>query len=247
MAVYNLPNIQMRGSTMKKTSLLALLVTVAIPGFAGAQTKFPWQFGKEYVVNFKQGAASIGTEKVTFKQVKRDGKDAIEARNVVSLNVGGMNASLRCTFITTADAKPIEYTSDIEQGNVKLKIVSTFKDGRVATMISGAVNAAKEDPCPPDVFCFENNMLAGAMLAAPQFKLEVGKPFSMRGYYPSILMMVKMTLDPKALKAITIGGKSLECYECQIPEINGTIWVTKDGRLVKLQQGVMTVEVTSLE
>lgn len=232
---------------MRKTLLLALLFPFVVPGFAEAQAKFPWQFGKEYVVNYKQGGASIGTEKVTFKQVKRDGKDAIEARNVVNLNVGGQNVSMRAVFTATPDASPIEYVNDVEQGTQRIKLVSQFKDGRVSTMISGAINASKEDPFPAGVFCFENNMLAGAMLASPQFKLEVGKPFSMRGFYPSVLMTVKMTLDAKALKPITIEGKSLECYECQIPEINAMMWVTKDGRLVRLQQGPMTVEVSSLD
>ena len=51
---------------MRTTALLALMIQFVLSGLAEAQTKFTWQFGKEYVVNYKQGTVSIGTEKVTF-------------------------------------------------------------------------------------------------------------------------------------------------------------------------------------
>jgi hypothetical protein len=130
-----------------------------------------------------------------------------------------------------------------------LKIESKFKDGKVSSTVSGLVNMTKEDNVSAGTFFLDNDMIAGAMLLCTQLKFEVGKKVETECYFPSALQTLKLTFDVKSLKKIKVGGKDVECYETElsVANVKATFWVTKDGRMVKNEQGPITTEIGSLD
>lgn len=237
-------------TTTGTTKLSAVLLLFCVAA-AHAQAKFPWKLDREYVVAYRDGTLDVGTERVTFRQVRRDGQEMYEVKSAATLRPAGQTMKSTTTFLATLNAAPLELLHEIESAAGKTRVNSRFRQNTVATAITGVTDLRREEVLRPNTFCFEGSILALGMLAATQFKLETGKKTVVSGYYASAMQAVLLNFDARTLKPIDLGGKSLECYECVVdfgqPGAVGTAWITKDGRLVKFQMGQLTIEVLSLD
>src|SRR5262249_19790406 len=109
---------------------------------------------------------------------------------------------------------------------------------------SGAKELSRQIRIGPGTYCFDNNLLASLALICTQLRFEKDKNVEVSTFHPSSLQIIALTFKPIQLKSVTIAGKKMECWECEVLPIKNTFWITTDGRFVKAQQGNLTMELT---
>jgi hypothetical protein len=215
------------------------------PAVAATPTKakpLPWEFGKKYTYSYKQAGTEIGVETFVVKKVELDGKDAYEVHADVELKAGGVVLKGPTTLAVTPAAQPLSFRRDLDAAGQKYTIECVFREGKVDAKISGAKNLTQEIKVPAGVYCFDNNLMSCFAVICSQLTFEAEKELEVRTFHPSTLQIIPLTFKPKAPSRVEIGGKEIECYECEVLPIKNTFWITRDGRFVKAQQGNVVIE-----
>ena len=211
---------------------------------ASAEAKpLPWKLGQEYKFKYSQGDKELGTESFTINQIEQDGADAYELKAEVQLKIN-LIASLKTntTLIVAPNAQPISFTQDLSALLQKVKIACSFKDGVVKEKISGTTSLSREIKLPAGAYCFDNNFMGAWALICSQLKLAADKPIQIQTFHPSTLQLIPLTFTAEAPAAIEIGGKEVDCFECEVSPIKNTFWVSRDGRFLRAKQGDLVIE-----
>ena|GEM_PF-3056499 len=203
----------------------------------------PWKIGQEYKFKYTRGSKELGTESFTINQVEKDQADAYELKAEVQLKIN-LIASLKTntTLVVAPTAQPISFTQDLSALLQKVKIACSFEDGVVKEEIRGTTNLSREIKLPAGAYCFDNNFMGSWALICSQLNLVADEPVQIQAFHPSTLQIIALTFTAKVPAAIEIGGKQVDCFECEVSPIKNTFWVSRDGRFLRAKQGDVVIE-----
>ena len=203
----------------------------------------PWKIGQEYKFKYSRGGKEFGTESFTINQIEKDEADAYELKAEVQLKIN-LIASLKTntTLVVAPTAQPISFMQDLSALLQKVKIACSFEDGVVKEEIRGTTNLSREIKLPTGAYCFDNNFMGSWALICSQLDLVADEPVQIQTFHPSTLQVIALTFTAKFPAAIEIGGKQVDCFECEVSPIKNTFWVSRDGRFLRAKQGDVVIE-----
>src|SRR5262249_41448339 len=204
----------------------------------------PWKLDRKYTYRYTQDDKELGKEVVTFTKVKREGKDAYQMKSEATLKVGGSEFKKTTLLTVEPNALPLSLHSDLDAAGTKYTIECVFRDGTAHVKVSGARELTHESKAPIGVYCFDNNLMGSWAMLFSQLDYVVDKEVSVRAFHGSSLQVLPITFKPGAPTEVTIGGKKLSCYKCEIATLSSTFWITRDGRFVKSHQGNLVIELS---
>jgi hypothetical protein len=204
----------------------------------------PWKLDKQYAFKFSQDDKEIGREVITFTKGKREGKESCQVKSELNLKAGGVTIKSTASLTTAPNGLPLVFHRVLEADGKKYTIECTFREGTVQAKVSGDKELAREIKVPEGVYCFDNNLMASWALIFSQLNYEAGKEVSIRTFHPSSLQILPIAFKPGPPAQVTVGGKKVECYRCEVASIANTFWITRDGMFVRAQQGGLVIELT---
>src|SRR5579884_2603692 len=202
----------------------------------------PWKPDRKYTFTFTQAGKEFGTEVVSIMKVKHGGKDAYRMNSDLSLKAGGRDIKSTTSLTVEPNGMPLAFHRDYDIAGTKYTIECTFREGTAQVKVSGARELTRAIKVPAGVYCFDNNLMGSWVLLLSQLDYAAGKEVSVRAFHPSSLQILPITFKPEAPAEMSIGGKKLACYKCDISSLHSVFWITRDGRFVKTQQGDMVIE-----
>ncbi len=203
---------------------------------------FPWKLGVPHRFRYTQGEQVLVDETFTFRSVTHQGEKALELQDSLKLTI---NDSLSLTsdtrLVVRPDIRPLLIDRTFKTTR-ETKVACRFQEDKVIVEISGSRKLKREIDVPKNVYCFDNNLTASFALICSQLQLEIGKPLRIDTYHPSSLQVIPLTITPKAKETIDVTGEQIECFRCKVDPIGNTFWISTGGRLVKVTQGNLTIE-----
>jgi hypothetical protein len=94
----------------------------------------------------------------------------------------------------------------------------------------------------PADLCFDNNLIGSFAAICTQLDLAPGKTVNVRTYHPSSMQIIPLTIKCESVEKVKISGEEVECFKCLVGPINNNFWITRDGRLMKVSQGSLVIE-----
>lgn len=226
--------------------------------FAAARP-LPWKPNVPYVYVYRQGDQKLGEERFHFgdgnanEDNRSNGADEnvpSRLRVVAELNLRLdllRSLSSKAQLTAAANGRPLKFRRELSALLQTTTIECQFQETKVQTTVSGLTRLEREIDLPPGAFCFDNNFLAGWALAASQLPLEPEQTLLVRTYHPSLMQILPITFNVKEAVSVKIGDDMVECLRCEIEPIKNTFYITRDGRLVKVTQGDLVIELQALE
>ena len=207
-----------------------------------------WKPGTKYTYSYKKGEQDLGTETFSISKIKHAGKDAYELKSTIELRLSPM-ASLKSNtkLVSATNGTPLAFERNLSVPGREVTIKCTFSGGSVKEEIGGAQQMTREVKLPAGAFCFDNNLTSSFAVICSQLTLEPGKAVTVQTFHPPSLQVIPITITPKAPAKISIGGKEIECYECDVAPIRNTFWISRDGRLLRATQGGLSIEVSPVD
>ncbi len=202
-----------------------------------------WKLGKPYTFTYRKGDKELGAETFTLTKKEQDDVTVLRLADDVKLKINMLSSLTSHTeIVATLNARPKTFQREFSVLLTKTKVDCIFSEQSVQVEISGSKSLSREIKLPENVYCFDNNLMGCWVLICAQLQLEPGKPITIRTFHPSSLRIIPLTITPKAPAAIKIGGKEVDCFECEIAPIKNAFWITRDGRFVRARQGDLVIE-----
>jgi hypothetical protein len=127
-------------------------------------------------------------------------------------------------------------------------IACDFQKGVVKEKITGTKNIEQEIKIAPGTFCFDNNFIPSFALICSQLDIKENTQIDVRTFHPSTMQVLPLAFQVKGRRAIKIGEREVECFECFVTLIKNTFWITPDGRLVRIEAaGGLAIDLHPLE
>lgn len=147
----------------------------------------------------------------------------------------------------TSEGVPLSYGLEVSIDDAKQKLTATFTEDKVlATVTKGGPASEHSVPYSPDIFVVDNNMIGQWGLMLGRLPLKVGQEISQKIFVPQALMEMDILVDVTGEETVQVGGSQEEAYVCQIAPIGEICWVTRSGRLVRLEDKKQSLVVTLL-
>ncbi len=234
-------------TTIRVTHYQPANATVAAA--APAQAKpLGWKLNKPYTFLYRKSDKEFGSETFTITQKEQDGKSVLQLDDEVKLKINMLSSlASRTELVVAPNATPISFRRDCSVLLTKTRVDCVFGKKTVQVEVSGSKSLSREIELPEGVYCFDNNLMGCWVLIGSQLQLEPGKAITIRTFHPSSLQIILLTITPKPLAAIKIGGNEVECFECDVAPIKNTFWFTRDGRFVRARQGELVIELKELD
>jgi RsiW-degrading membrane proteinase PrsW (M82 family) len=129
----------------------------------------------------------------------------------------------------------------------KQTLQAFFEQGAVeATVWKGAGESTHRLPVSPYIFVVDNNMIGQWGMMLGLLPMELGDKIRCKIFVPQALTEMDIQIDVKEVETVPVGDQEEEVYVCHIAPIGETCWVTKDGKLVKLEDKKQSLIVTLL-
>ncbi len=209
---------------------------------AGPARPLSWKRGQEYVYKYTKSGQAIGTEKFRFEKIEVDGREAIQLHDTLDLADGAVVVKSTTRMTANLNATPISFHREMDAVGKKYVFDCDFQADVVKTKITGAANMTRDINIAPGVQCFDNNLIGSFSLICSQLALEPGKTIDIRTYHPSSMQVFALSIKVGATEQLQVEGKEVECFKCLVEPIKNTFWITRDGRLVKVAQGPLVIE-----
>jgi hypothetical protein len=150
-------------------------------------------------------------------------------------------------LILTERGRPSSYDLEVFIEGEKQTLQAFFEEGTVeATVWKGGGESTHRLPVSPYVFVVDNNMIGQWGMMLGLFPLEVGDKIRCKIFVPQALTEMDIQVDVREVETVLVGGVEQEAYVCHIAPIGEICWVTKDGKLVKLEDKKQSLIVTLL-
>jgi hypothetical protein len=206
--------------------------------------KINWPLQKPLYFKYTQAGTVLGFEKVNLEKIEHDGREAYQLTSDVELKVGEVSVKGPVKLVVEANGIPIVFHRKMVANGKDVIIDCTFEKGSVHENISGAQNLERDVKLNPGDFCFDNNFMGAWILICSQLELKKGSSIDVRTFHPSSMQVIPLTFEVSGQEKVTVLGKEVECFVCDIEPIKNKFWVTTDGRFVKAQQGTLVVELS---
>jgi transglutaminase-like putative cysteine protease len=206
-----------------------------------------WKLDRDYVYSYSQNGTHLGTETFRLRQSIQDEQPVWELTDKFDLTAGGTRVQSSTRMLTSVRATPLLFDREMTAQGSTVKRICQFRDQAVSVRISGAVQATQDLQIPGDCYCFDNNLIASFALICSQFELEENTQFDIRTFHPTSSSVINLTFQVKGVRQIRLGNAEQECFECWVEPIKNTFWITRDGRLVKVEAGGLSIEVSPIE
>lgn len=207
-----------------------------------------WRLNTPYVFKYRKGDSSLGEEKFQIEEVEADGQKRLKLTSELNLKINLLSSLSSKTELTTMlNGKPVSMKRKLTALLQTTRIECEFQGDKVNAKVIGLTRLERDIDLPAGAFCFDNNLMGCWVLIGSQLPLKADKPVAIRTFHPSSLQLIPLTLHPKPPAKIKVGGKEVECFECDLPSIKNTFWFTTDGRFVRAQQGDLVIELADLD
>ena len=134
-----------------------------------------------------------------------------------------------------------------EDRGTKVTQECTFQNDAVKVKITGRTEMEREISLKPGIYCFDNNLISSFALICSQFDLQENSKIELRTFHPSTMSVIALTFQLKQIKKIPVAEQEVECFECFVEPIKNTFWITRDGRLVKVEARGLAIELSPLD
>jgi hypothetical protein len=122
-----------------------------------------------------------------------------------------------------------------------------FQEKIVSAKITGRRQLSRDIPVQPGTYCFDNNFIPSFALICSQFTLAENSKVDIRTFHPSSLQVIPLSFQIKEVKKIQVSGREVECFECLVEPIKNTFWITRDGRLMKVEAAGLSIDVSPVD
>lgn len=89
----------------------------------------------------------------------------------------------------------------------------------------------------PSTLLLDTDMIGWFDFMYSTLSLEAGQSIDVPAFFPLDFRVTTITINvrPEQMK-IEVGGKNFDVFVCDVPELDETDYVTKDGTLVKIER-----------
>ncbi|KPL17797.1 MAG: hypothetical protein AMJ92_10950 [candidate division Zixibacteria bacterium SM23_81] len=145
----------------------------------------------------------------------------------------------------SSEGVPLSYGLEVSFDEEKQKLTATFTEDTVlAAVTKGGRTSQHSVPYSPDIFVVDNNMIGqwGFMLGL--LPLKVGQEIPQKIFVPQALMEMDILVEVTGEETVQVNGSQEQAYICQIAPIGEICWITRSGRLVRLEDKKQSLVVT---
>ncbi len=206
-----------------------------------------WKLERDYTYTYVQNATTLGTEVFRVTPVELDGKPSYCVTDTLDLTAQGKRVQSTTQLTVGSNALPRSFHRVFEAGGVKVTRQCDFRDDKVKVSITGPTEMKREISLQPGTYCFDNNLISSFALLCSQLDLKEDSQIELRTFHPSTMSVIPLTFQLKKVQKIPLAGQEVECFECFVEPIKNTFWLTRDGRLVKVEAPGLAIEVSPLD
>jgi hypothetical protein len=207
-----------------------------------AARPWSWKLGQEYTYRFSKDGNAIGDEKFRFEKIEVDGQPAFQLTDNLGLADGPVVVKGTTKLVVKPNAEPVSYHRELDAAGKKYVFDCGFEGNVVKAKITGAANMTRDIQLKPADLCFDNNLIGSFAAICTQLTLEPGKTVDVRTYHPSSMQIITLTFKCERVETVEICGEEVECFKCLVGPINNNFWISRDGRLMKVSQGPLVIE-----
>ena len=207
-----------------------------------------WKPGTDYTFAFRQGGRSIGQEVFSLTNTRSTDGPTIRVTSRLDLSI---NANTRlqsdATFTMQPNGIPRSYHRTFNVAGNQTTIDCRFEQGKVEQKITGARSIERDVALRERVFWFDNNLISSFALLCSQLDPSTRRPIRLHAYHPSSMQILTLTFTPKGRRERQVAGRKMVCYEFDVAPIRNTFSIAEDGRLVRVEQGDLVIELKPKE
>ena len=225
-------------------SLLSVVI-LASPVFAFQQQdtlpELPWELDTKYVFRYEEDGVAIGAEEFTF-QLRGKADEGYDVNSTVKLANGEAEYEFKTRLITTQQGHPISYLRKAKIDEKLLNIRNDFEDQKVSVHVSGMMRLDQEVKLTDKVFCFDSNLMASWCLLTSVWNLEPESRFEIQTFHASALKINPIEVEVGKERRFKWNGQTVEGVVCHLDPLNNNLYFDKTGRLLRVQQGKLLME-----
>ncbi len=202
----------------------------------------PWKPNQLYTYVYNQGDKQLGSESFSFVQPTEGADAAFRLEAEIKLSLGFFMSLVADTTLTTnKTAHPISFHRNLAAGLQKVNISCAFDGKTVSEKVSGSKNLDQTVQYPPGAYCFDNNFTSSFALIFSQLDVESDGAFTMQTFHPSSLQIIPLKILPKEWGSVAMDDVDVEARRFEVSPIQNTIWVTRNRRLIRVEQGDLAI------
>ncbi len=218
-----------------------------LSGSALTSKPMPWKTGQDYTYTYVQNGTELGTETFHISEIERDGQPLRQVSDKLDLTTQGTHIQSTTQLVVGPNVLPRSFHRDFEVGDTKVTRQCDFHDDTVQVNITGPTNLQRTIALKPDTYCFDNNLISSFAILCSQFDLKEDQKIELRTFHPSSLSVIALTFQLKQVHKIRVSGREIECFECFVEPIKNTFWITRDGRLAKVEAPGLAIDLSPLD
>ena len=205
------------------------------------EDELPWGLGTTYVFRYQEQGAIIGSEEFTI-QLRGKVEDGFDVNSTVKLADDEAKYEFKTRLLTTQHGHPVNYSRKAKIDEKLLNIQNDFQDERVTVHASGMVRLDQEIKIPKSVFCFDSNLMASWALLTSFWELEPSSKFEIQTFHNTALKINPVKVEVSKEKRFKWNGQVIEGVVCHLDPLNNNLYFDKTGRLLRVQQGKLIME-----
>ncbi len=207
----------------------------------------PWKLDQDYTYTYVQNAVKLGTEVFRVAKAELDGQEYRTVTDTLDLTAQGTHIQSTTQMMVQPNVLPRSFQRVHEDRGTKVTQECTFQNDAVKVKITGPTEMEREISLKPGIYCFDNNLISSFALICSQFDLQENSKVELRTFHPSSMSVIALTFQLKQIKKIPVAEQEVECFECFVEPIKNTFWITRDGRLVKVEARELAIELSPLD
>ncbi len=209
----------------------------------GPARPISWQLNHDYTYAYMKGTEKLGTEVFQIAKVTTDGRDTYQVTDKLDVTAQGTHVMSDTRFVVQDDVLPEMFHRTFDVRDTKVTRDCTFGDGKVSIRVTGPTEMEREISLKPGTYLFDNNLIASFAMLCSQFDLQEDHQIDIRTFHPTSLSVIPLTFQLKKVKTLSLGSEQVECFECNVEQIKNTFWISRDGRLVKVDIPSASIEI----
>jgi len=151
------------------------------------------------------------------------------------------------TLTLTPDGRPVTYDLNVSVDGQEQKLEVSFSDSTVEAAVQKAGGESRHSlPFHADSYVVDNNMIGQWGLMLGLLPLGAAEEIQQRIFVPQALTEMDVMIKVGEVETVSFGEEREEAYVCRILPLGEIYWVTKSGKLVRLEDQKQSLVVTLL-
>jgi hypothetical protein len=228
------PVMSLLGLALLASPLLAVQEQESVP-------ELPWELGTSYVFRYEEDGVAIGSEEFTV-QLRGKVEDGYDVNSTVQLANDKAKYEFKTRLMTTEQGHPVSYLRKAKIDEKLLNIRNDFEGQQVSVHVSGMVRLDQEIKLPQGVYCFDSNLMAAWCVLTSFWELEPESRFEIQTFHASALKISPVKVEVSEERKFKWNGLTIEGVVCHLDPLNNNLYFDKAGRLLRVQQGKLIME-----